>query len=77
MRVLSFGVRRKAKRHRVSYAFLFMRAQGAQLSEITALIDRGVIRPVVDRVFPLAATGEALAYVETGRAKGKVVIKVK
>ena len=77
MRLLSFGIRRKASRHRVSYAFLFMRAQGAQLSEIAALIDKGVIRPVLDRVFPLAATEEALAYVETGRAKGKVVIKVR
>ncbi|TIL79797.1 MAG: hypothetical protein E5Y76_07105, partial [Mesorhizobium sp.] len=32
---------------------------------------------VVDRVFPLEQTNEALAYIEHGRAKGKVVIKVK
>jgi NADPH:quinone reductase-like Zn-dependent oxidoreductase len=50
-----------------------MRANGEQLSEITSLIDSGVIRPVVDRVFPFASTNEALAYVETGRARGKVV----
>ena len=41
------------------------------------LIDAGVIRPVIDRVFPFEATNEALAYVETGRAKGKVVVKVR
>ena len=77
MRVLSLGIRRKANRHRVSYSFLFMRANGDQLREIAALIDSGIIRPVVDRVFPFEATNEALAYVEKGRAKGKVVVKVR
>ena len=56
MRLLSYGIRKKAKRHRVSYSFLFMRASGEQLSEITSLIDSGVIRPVVDRVFPFEST---------------------
>ncbi|MDL2400034.1 NADP-dependent oxidoreductase [Rhizobium mayense] len=77
MRVLSFGIRRKSKRHRVSYSFLFMTANGGQLGQITSLIEAGAIRPVVDRVFPFEKTNEALAYVETGRAKGKVVIAVK
>lgn len=77
MRLLSSGIRKKAKRHRVSYSFLFMRASGDQLREITSLIDSGIIRPVVDRVFPFASTSDALAYVETGRAKGKVVVKVR
>lgn len=76
MRLLSRGVRKKAKRLGVGYSFLFMRAQGQQLSEITSLIEAGVIRPVVDKVFPFENTGDALAYVETGRAKGKVVIAV-
>ena len=77
MRLLSSGIRQKAKRRNVSYSFLFMKANGNQLREITALIDSGVIRPVVDRVFPFDATQEAMAYVETGRAKGKVVVKVR
>ena len=77
MRLLSFGIRRKAKRHRVSYSFVFMRASGEQLSKITSLIDDGIIRPVMDRVFPFAETKAAMAYVETGRAKGKVVVKVR
>ena len=76
MRLLSRGVRKKAKRLGVGYSFLFMRAQGQQLTEITSLIESGVIRPVVDKVFPFEKTGDALAYVETGRAKGKVVIAV-
>jgi NADPH:quinone reductase-like Zn-dependent oxidoreductase len=74
---LSYGIRKKAKRHHVSYSFLFMKADGDQLREITSLIDAEVLRPVVDRVFPFESTKEALAYVETGRAKGKVVVKVR
>jgi len=77
MRVLSFGIRRKSKRHRVSYSFLFMTANGGQLGQITSLVEAGAVRPVMDRVFPFEKTNEALAYVETGRAKGKVVIAVK
>lgn len=77
MRLLSAGVRREAKRLGVEYSFLFMKANGNQLREITRLFDAGVIRPVVDRVYPFAETNAALAYVESGRAKGKVVVKVK
>jgi NADPH:quinone reductase-like Zn-dependent oxidoreductase len=76
MRMLSRGVLKKAKARGVGYAFLFMRADGAQLAQIATLIDAGTIRPVVDRVFPFAQTAAALAYVETGRAKGKVVVTV-
>jgi NADPH:quinone reductase-like Zn-dependent oxidoreductase len=77
LRLLSSGVRRRAKRLGVDYSFLFMKASGGQLREITPLIDAGAIRPVVDKVFPFESTNEAMAYVEAGRAKGKVVIKVK
>jgi len=77
MGLLSFGIRRKAKRRRIDYSFLFMRAEGSQLSKITALIDSGIISPVVDKVFSFERTEEALTYVESGRAKGKVVINVK
>jgi NADPH:quinone reductase-like Zn-dependent oxidoreductase len=77
MRLLSAGTRRAAKRLGVHYSFLFMKANGNQLREIARLFDAGTIRPVIDRVFPFEATNEALAYVEAGRAKGKVVIKVK
>ena len=77
MRLLSYRIRRKAKRHHVSYSFLFMRASGDQLREIGSLIDSRIIRPLVDRVFPFESTKEAMAYVETGRPKGKVVVRVR
>lgn len=71
------GTRRMAKRLSVDFSFLFMQANGSQLKQITSLIESGAIRPVVDKVFAFAATNDALAYVESGRAKGKVVIKVR
>ncbi|WP_431700221.1 NADP-dependent oxidoreductase [Pseudomonas sp. BR20] len=76
MRLLSSGIRRKARRQGVDYGFVFMRASGAQLQKITVLVESGAITPVIDRTFPFEATAEALSYVERGRAKGKVVIKI-
>jgi NADPH:quinone reductase-like Zn-dependent oxidoreductase len=76
MRLLSAGIRRKAKRRGVAYSFLFMKASGSELRELTRLLEAGVIRPVIDRIFPFESTNDALAYVEAGRAKGKVVIKL-
>jgi NADPH:quinone reductase-like Zn-dependent oxidoreductase len=77
IKLLSLGVRKNAKRLGVSFSFLLMRAQGEQLSQITKLIEAGTIKPVVDKVFPFEQTSEAMAYVEMGRAKGKVVVKVR
>lgn len=77
MKMLSLGIKNKARRLGVDYSFLFMRADGNQLSEITKLINGGIIKPVIDKVFTFDQTNEALAYVEAGRSKGKVVIKVK
>ncbi|AKG45083.1 NADP-dependent oxidoreductase [Streptomyces xiamenensis] len=75
--VLSLPVRRRAKRRGVRYSFLFMKASGAQLRELTPLIDTGKIRPVIDRVFPFEETRQALEYVERGRPKaGKVVVEM-
>lgn len=76
VRLLSHRIRKKARQHGVDYAFLFMRASGEQLDRITALVERGVIRPVVERAFPFDATAEALAHAERGRTKGKLVVKL-
>jgi len=77
LRLLSSGVRRKAKRLGVGYGFLFMKANGSQLRQITPLIDTGAIHPVVDKIFPFESANEAIAYMEKGRTKGKVVVKLK
>ncbi len=74
---LSNKVKRQAKRLQVDYSFLFMQASGKQLSEIAKLIETGVIHAVVDKVFSFEQMNEALDYVASGRAKGKVVVKVR
>jgi NADPH:quinone reductase-like Zn-dependent oxidoreductase len=76
-KLLSSSAKSKANKLNTAFKFLFMRAEGKQLGEITKLIEAGVIKPVIDKVFPFEQTNEALAYVETGRSKGKVVIKMK
>jgi NADPH:quinone reductase-like Zn-dependent oxidoreductase len=77
IRMFSAGVRRRACALGIDFSFLFMRASGSQLGEITRLIEAGAIRPVVDKVFPFESTNEAMAYVESGCAKGKVVVSAK
>jgi len=73
---LSSKIRRRAKKLNVDYSFLFMKANGNQLEKIASLIEAGEIRPVIDKVFAFSETNEAIGYVESGRAKGKVIIKV-
>ena len=51
-----------------------MKASGKQLRTIAALVNAGTIRPVIDRVFPFESTKDAMAYAESGRAKGKIVV---
>jgi NADPH:quinone reductase-like Zn-dependent oxidoreductase len=71
---MSRKVRARAGRLGVRYSFFFMKADGAQLKTLAALYDAGVLRPVLDRTFLFDQTLEAMAYVEQGRARGKIVI---
>ncbi|MEE5168881.1 NADP-dependent oxidoreductase [Pseudomonas alliivorans] len=77
MRLLSYGIRKKARKQGVAYSFVFMRASGAQLKEVTRLIEAGIIKPILDSTFAFQKTADALAYVEQGRAKGKVVVQLR
>jgi len=76
IRVLSRKATAAAREHNARYEYLFVRADGEQLKEITRLVESGAIKPVVDKVFPLEQVRDALAYSESGRATGKVVVKV-
>lgn len=76
LRLLSLRIRRKAARRNIRYSFVFMRADGQQLEQVTALVESGALRPVVDTVFPFEETGRALAYMDGSRAKGKVVVQM-
>jgi NADPH:quinone reductase-like Zn-dependent oxidoreductase len=74
--LLSGKIIRLAKKHDASYTFLFVRPDGRQLAKIGELLEASHIRPVIDKVFPFVQAKEGLAYLETGRAKGKVVVQL-
>ncbi|MDS7968054.1 NADP-dependent oxidoreductase [Acinetobacter sp. V117_2] len=73
--MLSWSIRHKAKKRGITYTFLFMQPNGQQLSKITELVEAGKIKPVVDQTYDFIQIKEALQYVNTGRAKGKVVLQ--
>jgi NADPH:quinone reductase-like Zn-dependent oxidoreductase len=74
---LSRGATRAARRRGARFEFVFMRADGAQLAQLTTLLEQGTVKPVIDRTYPLAQIKEALAYSQTGRAVGKIVLTMR
>ena len=75
--LLSRKIIRHARKRGVQYSFLFVHPDGRQLAEIGELLKAERIRPVIDKVFPFDQAKEALAYLEKGRAKGKVVVQIR
>ncbi|SFL07442.1 alcohol dehydrogenase [Paenibacillus sp. 1_12] len=65
------------KKHNVDYHFLFMKPSGTQLEYIKQLIELNKIKPVIDKIYDFEDTQKAVEYLETGRAKGKVIIRLK
>jgi len=49
---------------------------GEDLAQLAALMASGKVKPVIDRTYPLAQVPQAVAYLEAGHARGKVVIDV-
>jgi alcohol dehydrogenase len=60
-----------------TYCWFFTEPNGDQLREIAGLVDGGAIKPVIDREFAFDQLPAALSYLEAGRARGKVVLRVK
>jgi len=75
--LMSRTIRRLARQWGVGYSFLFVRPDGEQLAQIGELLRSERIRPVIDQVFPFARAEEALDYLAQGRAKGKVVLRMR
>lgn len=75
--LMSRKIKRLAKKRDVAYSFLFVRPDGTQLSEIGGLLKSEQLRPVIDKVFPFEQAKEALEYLAQGRARGKVVVRIK
>ncbi len=75
--LLSRKIIRRARKRGIEYSFLFAHPDGQQLTEIGELLKAGRIRPLIDKVFPFDQAKDALAYLEKGRAKGKVVVQIR
>ena len=58
------------------YKFIFMHPNGAHLKEIKSLVEDGKIKPIIDKVYPFTESVQAFTHLATGRAKGKIVIKI-
>jgi NADPH:quinone reductase-like Zn-dependent oxidoreductase len=74
---MSRKIMRLARTRDVTYSFLFVRPDGTQLAEIGKLLESERIHPVIDKVFPFEQAKDALEYLAQGRAKGKVVVRIK
>src|SRR6201997_5275207 len=74
--LISYGIRSRARRAGIGYRYLFMHPNGSELAELAELIEQGKLKVIIDRTYPFAQIAEALAYVESGHAKGKVVVKM-
>lgn len=76
-RIATLKITKLEKQYNVKYTFLFMKPSGEQLSTITDLIEAEKIKPVIDRIFPFEDAQKAMEYSESGRAKGKIILKIK
>jgi NADPH:quinone reductase-like Zn-dependent oxidoreductase len=65
-----------ADKRSVRAAWPIVQPDHQSLLEIAALVDGGKLRPLIDRVFPLAKAADAHAYSELGHTTGKVVLDV-
>jgi len=74
--LLSRKIIRLAQKRNARYSFMFVRPDGRQLGKIGEMLESSRIRPVIDKVFPFVNAKEGLAYLEQGRAKGKVVVQM-
>ncbi|MEQ1688005.1 MAG: NADP-dependent oxidoreductase [Sphingopyxis sp.] len=77
MAFMSRKVRAAARRTGTRYFGYFTESSGAQLADIAGLVDAGKIRAVIDREYPFEQLVEALEHLETGRARGKIVLSVR
>jgi NADPH:quinone reductase-like Zn-dependent oxidoreductase len=72
--LISYGIRSRARRSGVTYRYLFMHPSGTELAQLAELIEQEKLKVIVDKTYLFSNIAEALAYVESGRAKGKVVV---
>ncbi len=66
-----------AAQYGVRFEAFFMWPSGEMLSQLAGLITKGVLKPIIDKIYSIEQTQEAYDYIQSGRAKGKLVISIK
>ena len=77
LRLKNKKITKQANNKSAYYKFIFMTPNGNQLNDITSLVEAEKIKPIIDKIFPFSETIDALVYQKSGRAKGKIVVKMK
>ena len=75
--IASLKITALEKKFHTRYHFLFMKSSGTQLKVLKEFIEGDHIKPVIDKVYHLEEAAQAFSYLQSGSAKGKVVIKIK
>ncbi len=70
-------ITRQIKHKSAYYKLILMNSNGTQLNEIKKLVEDKLIKPVIDKEFSFSESIDALLYQKSGRAKGKIIIKIK
>lgn len=65
---------RKTQKYGVTYHFIFVESNGAQLQQVADIFAERQIKPSIDTVFPFEDVNAALDKVANGRSNGKTVI---
>lgn len=67
---------RMARRRHQKYDFIFVRADGPGLAQISGVFEQRRIEPSIDGIFPLSEVNAALASVASGHSRGKTVLRI-
>ncbi|HEX5744443.1 MAG TPA: NADP-dependent oxidoreductase [Candidatus Saccharimonadales bacterium] len=65
------------EKYRIDYTAQFTRSTTERLAAVARLVDEGLLKPQIDKVFQLDRAAEALEYLKTGRPRGKVLIRIR
>jgi len=65
-----------AAKNSVRVEWFFMEPDGAMLADLAKLMEDGIVRPVIDRVYRMSETTDAYAGLKDGHAVGKIVVAV-
>jgi len=77
LRLVGRKANKLAEKAQAHYRFIFMHSSGQQLTQIAELLESGKIKPNIDKVFSFEDSQKAVDYLELGRSRGKVVVKIR